>query len=46
MPSHIDPNSLTDLMERFMHENPYGDSRQLAEYMYNHGFEAGKKSNA
>ena len=29
------------LMERFMRENPYGDSRELAEFMYNQGIEKG-----
>lgn len=29
------------LMEQFMNENPYGDSMELAEYMYKKGHEDG-----
>ena len=25
------------LMEQFLHENPYGDSRELADFMYKKG---------
>jgi len=37
--SHITNERLEDLLEQFMHENPYGDSRELAEFMFNQGFE-------
>ena len=30
MENHIESNKLDSLMEQFMHENPYGDSRELA----------------
>ena len=43
MPSHITIPELQDLLERFMKENPYGDSLELAEFMYNAGHEAGEK---
>ena len=33
------------LMDDFLREFPYGDSRELAEYMYNKGKEAGAMSN-
>jgi len=39
--SHINSERLEELIERFMHENPYGDSRELAEFMFNQGWEAG-----
>lgn len=29
------------LMEQFMHENPYGDSRELATFMYEKGKQDG-----
>ncbi|MBR0299466.1 MAG: hypothetical protein IJQ93_04005 [Bacteroidales bacterium] len=45
MENHIDNDSLQNLMEQFMHENPYGDSRELAQFMYNQGFKAGRESN-
>lgn len=44
MENHIESNKLDSLMEQFMHENPYGDSRELAAFMYNHGYEAGMSS--
>ena len=44
MENHVDNDSLQNLMEEFMHENPYGDSRELAQFMYNHGFQAGRES--
>ena len=28
-------------MDQFLKEHPYGDSRELAAFMYNHGWEAG-----
>ena len=37
--SHINSQRLEDLLEQFMHENPYGDTRELAEFMFNAGFE-------
>lgn len=40
--SNISTTELQDLMERFMRENPNGDSFELAEFMYNVGFDAGK----
>lgn len=45
MENHIDNDSIQNLMEEFMHENPYGDSRELAQFMYNQGFKAGRESN-
>ena len=45
MENHITNTELEDLMEKFLHENPYGDSLDLARFMYNHGYEqAGKDS--
>ena len=44
--SHISNERLEDLLEQFMHENPYGDSRELAEFMFNQGWESGRDSNA
>ena len=38
MKDHIE-----ELLEQFMHEFPYGDSRELATYMYNMGVEETKK---
>lgn len=29
--------TIEDMMEDFMHKNPYGDSRELAEYMHKQG---------
>ena len=45
MENHIDNDSLQNLMEEFMHENPYGDSRELAQFMYNQGFQTGRENN-
>lgn len=42
--NHINSERLEALLEQFMHENPYGDSRELAEFMYNQGREAGMSS--
>ena len=42
--SHITSERLEDLLEQFMHENPYGDSRELAEFMFNQGWESGMSS--
>lgn len=39
--SHISSERLEALLEQFMQENPYGDSRELAEFMYNQGWESG-----
>ena len=39
--SHISNERLEALLEQFMHENPYGDSRELAEFMFNQGWESG-----
>lgn len=44
--NHISSERLEDLLEQFMHENPYGDSRELAEFMFNQGWESGRDSNA
>lgn len=44
MENHIHSVELETLIEQFMHENPTGDSRELANYMYNKGFEAGINS--
>jgi hypothetical protein len=38
MKDHIE-----DLLERFMHEFPYGDTRELATFMYNMGVEETKE---
>ena len=38
---HISSERLEDLLEQFMHENPYGDTRELAEFMFNQGWESG-----
>ena len=43
MHDHITNSDLQDLIEEFMRENPYGDTLDLALYMYNHGFEAGEQ---
>ena len=43
MASHITIPKLQDLLERFMKEHPYGDSLDLAEFMFNAGFEAGEQ---
>ena len=44
MEKHIHSSELEALIEEFMHENPMGDTRELAEYMYNKGFENGVSS--
>lgn len=44
MEEHISFDLLERLLEQFLHENPYGDTRELANYMYNKGFEAGTAS--
>lgn len=41
MENHIESDQLEQLIEQFMHENPFGDTRELAKWMYNHGFETG-----
>ena len=41
MESHITYGELQDLMEKFMDENPYGDSIELARFMYDAGFNVG-----
>ncbi len=38
--SHIDDTNLEKLLENFFHDVPFGDSRDLARYMYDKGFEA------
>lgn len=38
--NHISSERLENLLEQFMHENPYGDSRELAEFMFNQGWES------
>lgn len=43
MPNHITNNQVQDLLERFMRENPTGDTFELVEYMFNKGFEAGEQ---
>lgn len=43
MPSHITNSQVQDLLERFMLENPTGDTFELAEFMFNKGFEAGEQ---
>lgn len=43
MQNHITIPELQDLMERFAQEYPYGDSFDLAEFMFNAGFEAGEQ---
>ena len=42
MNEHITNNDLQDLMEKFLAENPYADSFELARFMYNTGYEAGE----
>lgn len=42
MECHITHNDLQDLLEQFLHQNPNGDTTDLAEFMYNKGFEAGE----
>lgn len=44
MENHIDSTTLDSLLEQFMHEHPYGDTRDLATFMYNHGWEDGMTS--
>ena len=41
--NHISNGELEELLERFVKENPQGDSRELAEFMFNVGFEAGEQ---
>ena len=41
MTNHITNEELQTLMEQFLHENPYGDSFDLARFMYNAGHESG-----
>lgn len=43
MPDHITEYDLEQAMEAFLHENPCGDSRDLARHMFNLGFEAGER---
>ena len=43
MESHITPDALEQLLERFLREVPFGDSRDLALYMFNHGYEQSDK---
>lgn len=35
--ARLSAKTIEDMMEDFMHENPYGDSRELAEYMHKQG---------
>lgn len=35
----ISSEKLEKMLEQFMHENPYGDTRDLAEWFYNKGSE-------
>lgn len=42
--SYITSDNLEKLLYEFMHENPYGDSRELAEFMFNRGFESGART--
>jgi hypothetical protein len=42
MPTNISCEALEALLERFMDENPNGDSFELAAFMYDNGFEAGR----
>lgn len=44
MENHVSSERLEELLEQFMHEYPYGDSRELAQFMFNHGWEAGMSS--
>lgn len=39
--NHISAPELESLLEQFLHEYPYGDSRELAEFMFNKGWEKG-----
>ena len=41
--NHITNSELRNLMERFLSECPYGDSNDLARYMYNEGYSQGAK---
>lgn len=38
---HITNTELEALMEQFLHEHPYGDSLDLARFMFNHGYDKG-----
>lgn len=42
---YISNERLEMLLEQFMLENPYGDSRELAEFMFNQGWESGMVGN-
>lgn len=42
MNAHITNEDLQLLMEKFISENPYADSFELAWFMYNTGYEAGE----
>ena len=35
--ARLSTKTIEDMMEDFMRENPYGDSRELAEYMHKQG---------
>jgi hypothetical protein len=37
----ISSERLEKMLEQFMHENPYGDTRDLAEWFYNKGYKEG-----
>lgn len=38
---NISSENLEQMLEQFMHENPYGDTRDLAEWFYNKGYKEG-----
>lgn len=44
MENHITPSKLEWLMDKFLQENPTGDSYELALYMYNKGWESGHEN--
>jgi hypothetical protein len=37
----ISSDKLENLLERFIKENPFGDTRDLAEWFYNKGYKEG-----
>jgi len=43
MQAHITTQEIQILMERFLKESPNGDSLEMAEFMFNAGFEAGEQ---
>lgn len=46
MQNHTNHENIEGLLSAFFGENPYGDTFELAEWMYNHGFEDGARNGA